>query len=160
MGCTTHPSTRELDILQVDKDQANTPQCFHQLTVNPHLQVSSDPADQVGGRSLLATLGRHRFVRADLQQQHLVQHHLPQLRGELGNKLQAGREKLPCMSKVLREQETWSRYLTFLLLVDPLVPVRVWGFKCLWLCFTVNKVYSMFWILWNKVVSPQRALLT
>lgn len=57
--------------------------------MNPHLQVSSDPADQVGRRSLLAALGRHRLVSADLQQQHLVQHHLPQLRGELSNELQA-----------------------------------------------------------------------
>ena len=75
---------------------------FHPRTMNPHLQVSSDPADQVGRRSLLAALGRHRLVSADLQQQHLVQHHLPQLRGELSNELQAEWEKLPCVSKVLR----------------------------------------------------------
>lgn len=72
--------------------------------MNPHLQVSSDPADQVGGRSLLAALGCHTFVCADLQQQHLVQHDLPQFGGELGDELQAGGEKLPCVSKVLREQ--------------------------------------------------------
>lgn len=85
--------------------------------MNPHLQVTSDPAHQVGGRSLLAALGRLRLVSADLQQQHLVQHHLPQLRGELGDELQTGREKLPCVGKVLREEEDG--------IVDFLTPSRV-----------------------------------
>lgn len=83
-----------------------TPPCLRPLTVNPHLQVTSDPADQVGGRPLLAALGRHRLVRADLQQQDLVQHNLPQLRGELCDELQAGREQLPRVSEVLRETVT------------------------------------------------------
>lgn len=69
--------------------------------MDPHLQVSPDAADQVRGRSLLAALGRHHLVGSNLQQQHLVQHHLPQLRGELGDQLQAGREKLPCVGEVL-----------------------------------------------------------
>lgn len=73
--------------------------------MNPHLQIPSDPAHQVRGRPLLAALSRHRLVRTDLQQQHLVQHHLPQLRGELRHKLQAGREKLPRVSEVLRDKE-------------------------------------------------------
>lgn len=72
--------------------------------MDPHLQVASDPADQIGGRPLLAALGRHRLVRPDLQQQHLVQHHLPELGRELGDELQAGREELPRVDKVLSEQ--------------------------------------------------------
>lgn len=65
-------------------------ECFHLLTVNPHLQVASDPADQVWGRTLLVALRCHRLVGMDVQQQHLVQHYLPQLWGELSNQLQAG----------------------------------------------------------------------
>lgn len=77
-------------------------QCCHPLTVNPHLQVTSDPADQVGRRSLLAALCCHRLVSAHLQQQHLIQHHLPQLRGELCDQLQAGGEKLTSVNEVLK----------------------------------------------------------
>lgn len=73
--------------------------------MNPHLQISSDPADQIRGWSLLAALSRHRLMRADLQQEHLIQHHLPQLWGELGNKLQTGCKKLSCVSKILRDKE-------------------------------------------------------
>lgn len=43
-------------------------------------------------------------MRADLQQQHLVQHHLPQLRGELGDQLQAGGVQLSGVGKVLRQE--------------------------------------------------------
>lgn len=73
--------------------------------MNPHLQISSDPADQVRGWSLLTALSRHRLMCANLQQEHLIQHHLPQLWGELSNKLQAGCEKLSCISKILRDKE-------------------------------------------------------
>lgn len=72
--------------------------------MDPHLQVASDPADQIGGRPLFAAFGRHRLVRPDLQQQHLVQHHLPELGRELGDELQAGRVELPRVDEVLSEQ--------------------------------------------------------
>lgn len=83
--------------------------------MDPHLQVASDPADQIGGRPLFAALGRHRLVRPDLQQQHLIQHHLPELGRELGDELQAGREELPRVDKVLSEQgeETIFFYFEF-----------------------------------------------
>lgn len=84
--------------------QTTQTSCFHLLTMNPHLQISSDPADQVGGWPLLAALSRHGLVGAHLQQEHLIQHHLPQLWGELGNKLQAGCEELPRMSEILRDK--------------------------------------------------------
>lgn len=78
--------------------------------MNPHLQISSDPADQIRGWSLLAALSRHGLVCANLQQEHLIQHHLPQLRGELGNELQTGCKKLPCVSKILRGQRAFALF--------------------------------------------------
>lgn len=73
--------------------------------MDPHLQVTSDPADQVGWRPLLAAFSRRHLVSADLQQQHLVEHHLSELRGELGDELQAGGEELPGVAEVLRPEE-------------------------------------------------------
>lgn len=58
--------------------------------MDPHLQIAPDPADQIRGWSLFAALSSHRLMRPDLQQQHLVQHHLSQLWGELCDELQAG----------------------------------------------------------------------
>lgn len=73
MGFITHHKIRKLqNKIPEIKDQATTLQGFHPLTVDPHLQVTSDPADQVRGRSLLAALGRHRLVRSNLQQQHFI----------------------------------------------------------------------------------------
>lgn len=45
--------------------------------MNPHLEVASDSAHQVWRWSFHPTLG---LVRTHIQQQHLVQHDLPQLR--------------------------------------------------------------------------------
>lgn len=73
-------------------------------TVNPHLQVASDSADQVGGRPLSAALRGQTLVSPDVQQQHFIQHHLPQLRGKLCDQLQTGGEELPRMSKVLEKK--------------------------------------------------------
>lgn len=46
------------------------------LTVDPHLKVASDPAHQVWRRSFHPTLG---LMSSHIQQQHLIQHDLPQL---------------------------------------------------------------------------------
>lgn len=69
--------------------------------MNPHLQVSSDPADQVRGRAILAALSSQTLVSSDFQQQDLVEHHLPELWRKLCDELQAGREQLSGVDKVL-----------------------------------------------------------
>ena len=81
---------------------AGTAQVCVSLTVYPHLQVAPDAADQVGRGLVRGALGGGGLVSAHLQQQHLVQHHLTQLRRELRHQLQARREQLPRMAKVLR----------------------------------------------------------
>lgn len=87
--------------------------------MDPHLQVTSDPAHQVGRRPLPAAVGGGGFVSAYVQQQRLVEHHLPQLRRKLCDELQAGGEQLAGRAEVLQGYRTGSSKLTDYILGNP-----------------------------------------
>lgn len=85
-----------------------------QNTMYPHLQISTDPADQVGWRSLRVAFGSSCLVCSDLHQQQLIEHDLTQLWRKLCHQLEARREQLTSVCKILQQpkrQKAWFKLL-------------------------------------------------